>query len=100
MDNYIKMDYSLESDSDRVAKTEEIIASTPSERLKSTYLTKMADYLVYNMDKEEKKQRKIITPNRQKYFKENEMSFEGLCESCESKDVENADFIYNIIANN
>lgn len=99
MDEHIKMDFALESPEERVEKVEEIIASTPSERLKPYYLQKMADYVVLAMDKEEKKERKIITPNRQKYFKENEMSFEGLCENYDNKDADSADFIYNIIAN-
>ena len=99
MDEHIKMDYTLEDPIDRVAKTEEIIASTPSERLKPYYLQKMADYVVLAMDKQEKKERKIVTPNRQKYFKENEMSFEGLCENCNDSNADSADFIYNIIAN-
>ena len=99
MDNYIKMDYSLSDPKDRVTKVEEIIASKPSEDLTPSYLTKMADYITIPAEKEEKKERKILTPNRQKYFKKNEMSFEGLCDNCESKDADSTDFIYNIIAN-
>ena len=99
MDNYIKMDYSLTDPKDRVTKTEEIIASTPSKDLTTNYLTKMADYLTVPTEKEEKKERKILTPTRQKYFKENEMSFEGLCDNCDNRDADSADFIYNIITN-
>ena len=57
MDNYIKMDYSLDDPKDRVAKTEEIIASTPSKDLTSSYLTKMADYITVPTDKNEKKEK-------------------------------------------
>lgn len=100
MDDYIKMDFDLETSEERAELVNKIIANTPPERLTKYYLQKLSDYVIFAMDKDEKKERKIITPNREKYFKENEMSFEGLCEKYNSQDnTENADFIYNIITN-
>lgn len=100
MDDYIKMDYDLATSEERAELVNKIIANTPPERLTKYYLQKLSDYVVFAMDKEEKKEKKIVTPNREKHFKENEMSFEGLCEKYNSQDsAENTDFIYNIITN-
>ena len=39
--NYIKMDFSLESSQERTEHVKKIIANTPPERLNSTYLEKI-----------------------------------------------------------
>lgn len=93
--SYIKMDFSLESPEERVKKVEEIIANTPSDRLTQKYLTKLADYIVFAMDKEERKQKKILTENRMITVNKRETSFEGLVGKLENGE----DGIYNMIAN-
>ncbi len=92
---YIKMDWSLESPQERVAKVEEIIANTPSERLTPRYLEKLADYIVYAMDKEERKQRKILTENRLVTVNKRETSYEGLVSKLENGE----DGLYNMMIN-
>lgn len=94
-DNYIRMDFTIESASDRVKKVEEIIANTPSERLSSIYLEKLADYIIFAMDKEEKKQKKILTDNHMITVNKRETSFEGLVGKLENGE----DGIYNIMTN-
>ena len=77
-DSYIKMDYSLETPEERNEKVKEIIANTPPERLTTTYLEKLTDYIIFAMDKKEKKEKKIITDNRMVTVNKRETSFEGL----------------------
>jgi len=93
--DYIKMDYSLESPSARVEKVKEIIANTPSEKLTPIYLEKLSDYIVFAMEKEERKQRKILTPNRLVTINKRETSFEGLVGKLENGE----DGIYGMITN-
>ncbi len=94
--DYIKMDFSLETAEERKKKVEEIIANTPPERLTPTYLEKLSDYIVFAMDKEEKKQKKILTKNHlTATINKREISFEGLIGKLENGE----DGIYNLITN-
>ena len=63
-DGYIKMDFSLETPEERNELVKKIIAETPSERLTPRYLEKLADYIIFAMDKQERKEKKILTDNR------------------------------------
>lgn len=93
---YIKMDYSLETAEERNEKVKEIIANTPPEKLTPLYLSKMADYLVTPITKQEKKERKILTDNRLVTIKKKrETSYEGLITKLEQG--ENG--LYNLIRN-
>lgn len=92
---YIKMDFSLETSEERKQKVEEIIANTPSERLTPKYLEKLADYIIFAMDKQERKNKKILTDNRMVTVNKRETSFEGLVSKLENGE----DGIYNMIAN-
>ncbi len=92
---YIKMDWTLETPEKRVAKVNEIIAKTPSERLTPNYLEKLADYIVYAVDKEERKKKKILTENRLVTVNKRETSYEGLIGKLENGE----DGIYNMITN-
>ena len=85
------MDYSLESPQERVKKVEEIISNTPPERLTQRYLEKLSDYIIFAMDKEERKQKKILTDNRMVTVNKRETSFEGLVGRLENGE----DGIYN-----
>ena len=93
--NYIAMDFSLETPEERKAKVEEIISQTPPERLTPKYLEKLADYIIFAMDKQERKTKKIITDNRMVTINKRETSFEGLVGKLENGE----DGIYNMIAN-
>ena len=75
---YIKMDFSLESPSERNELVKKIIEQTPPEKLTNSYLEKLTDYIIFAMDKEERKQKKILTDNRMVTVNKRETSFEGL----------------------
>lgn len=92
---YIKMDFSLETPEERNEKVKEIIANTPQEKLTPKYLEKLADYIVFALDKEERKQKKILTDNHMVTVNNRELSFEGLIGKLENGE----DGIYNMIAN-
>lgn len=93
--SYIKMDFSLETPEERNEKVKEIIANTPPERLTPKYLEKLTDYIIFSMDKEERKKKKILTDNRMVTVNKRETSFEGLVGKLENGE----DGIYNMIAN-
>ena len=94
-ENYIKMDYNLLTAEERLAKVNEILSSTPPEKLTHLYLDKLAEYMTEPITKEEKKQKKILTKNRMKTVGDREVSFEGLVGKLENGE----DGIYNMIAN-
>jgi hypothetical protein len=56
----------------------------------------MADYLVFCMDKEERKDKKILTDNRLVTINKRETSFEGLAEKFENGE----DGVYNMVHQN
>lgn len=89
------MDFTIESPEGRVEKVKEIIENTPSERLTPDYLTKLADYIIFAMDKKERLEKKILTENRLVTVNKRETSFEGLVGKLENGE----DGIYNMIAN-
>ena len=63
----------------------------PSEQ----YLEILADYLVLCMEKQEKKEKKILTDNRMMTVNKRETSFEGLVGQLENGE----DGIYNLVTN-
>ena len=90
----IKLDYSLSTPEERNKLVEQILAETedPSEK----YLEILADYLVLCMEKQEKKERNLLTENRMVTVNKRETSFEGLVSQLENGE----DGIYNLITNN
>ena len=90
----IKLDYTLESPEERVALVDKILAENPDPNEK--YLEILADYLILCMEKQEKKERKILTENRMMTVNKRETSFEGLVSQLENGE----DGIYNLITNN
>ena len=93
--SYIKMDFSLETPEERNALVQKIIEQTPPEKLTHKYLEKLADYIIFAMDKQERKNKKILTDNRMVTVNKRETSFEGLAGRLENGE----DGIYNMIAN-
>lgn len=83
-DGYIKMDFSLETPEERNELVKKIIENTPPERLTPKYLEKMADYIIFAMDKQEKKEKKILTDNHMITVNKRETSFEGLASKLEN----------------
>ena len=90
----IKLDYTLETPEERVALVEKILAENPEPNDK--YLEVLADYLILCMEKQEKKEKKILTENRMMTVNKRETSFEGLVSQLENGE----DGIYNLMADN
>jgi hypothetical protein len=90
----IKLDYSLSSPEERVELVNKILAENPKPH--SKYLEILADYLVFCMEKEEKKEKKILTENRMATVNKRETSFEGLVSQLENGE----DGIYNLMSEN
>lgn len=78
----MKLDYTLESPEERKALVEKIIAETPD--ITPAYLEILADYLVLCMEKQERKERRILTENRMSTVNKRERSFEGLAAQMEN----------------
>lgn len=87
----IKLDYSLESPEERNELVKQILKDNPDPSEK--YLEILADYLVLCMEKQERKQRKILTDNRMTTVNKRETSFEGLVSQLENGE----DGIYNLM---
>lgn len=73
----IKLDYTIESPEERLKLVEQILAEIPGDPNES-YLEILADYLVLCMEKQEKKERRLLTDNRMATITKRETSFEGL----------------------
>ena len=93
-DSIIKLDYTLESPEERNKLVEKILSENPDPNEK--YLEILADYLILCMEKQEKKERKILTENRLMTVNKRETSFEGLVSQLENGE----DGIYNLINDN
>ena len=78
----MKLDYSLNTPEERKALVEKILEETPDPT--PSYLESLADYLVFCMEKEERKQKKIITENRTTTINKRELSYEGLASQFEN----------------
>lgn len=90
-----RLDYSLETPQERNELVKKIIDETPPEQLTNRYLTILTDYIIFAMDKEERKQKKILTDNRMITVNKRETSFQKLVSQLENGE----DGIYNMIAN-
>lgn len=90
----IKLDYTLTSPAERNELVKKILEETPEPSEK--YLNILTDYLIFAMEKEEKRNKKILTENRMTTVNKRETSFEGLVSQFENGE----DGIYNLITNN
>ena len=96
MQEQLKLDYTIQSPQERVNLVQKIIDQTPPEKLTNYYLESMANYLIFAMTKEERKDKKINTDNRMVTVNKRETSFQGLAMKFENGE----DGIYNIMADN
>ncbi len=87
----MKLDYTIESPEERNELVKKIIEET--ENLNPAYLEILANYLIYCMEKQEKKQKKILTENRMQTVNKRETSFEGLVSQLENGE----DGIYGLV---
>lgn len=90
----IKLDYSLANPQDRNELVKQILAETPNPN--ERYLEILADYLILCMERQERKEKRILTDNRLTTVNKRETSFEGLVGQFENGE----DGIYNLITNN
>lgn len=94
VDSLIKLDYTLETPEERNELVKKILEENPDPGEK--YLEILADYLILCMEKQERKERKILTDNRMMTVNKRETSFEGLISQFENGE----DGIYNLITEN
>ena len=87
----IKLDYTLNTPEERKELVEKILEENPEPN--DRYLEILADYLVLAMEKQEKKERRILTENRMATVNKRETSFEGLVSQFENGE----DGIYNLV---
>lgn len=93
----LKLDYTIESPEERNELVKRVLAEyekqgiTPNDK----YLEALADYLILCMEKQEKKEKQILTDNRMTTVNKRETSFEGLVSQLENGE----DGIYNLISN-
>lgn len=87
----IKLDYTLETPEERNELVYKILEENPNPSEK--YQEILADYLILCMEKQEKKEKKILTDNRLMTVNKRETSFEGLVSQFENGE----DGIYNLI---
>lgn len=90
----IKLDYTIESPEERKKLVEKILEENPEPT--PAYLEILANYLILCMEKQERKEKKILTDNRMTTVNKRETSFEGLCSQLENGE----DGIYNLIHEN
>lgn len=88
----IKLDYKIDNIEKRLEIVKQICEDHEDE-LTPYNLEQLGNYLVFQMEKEERKERKILTPNRMVTVNKRETSFEGVV----SKFEKNQDGIYGII---
>lgn len=89
-----KLDYSLQTPEERNELVKKILEETPDPSPR--YLEILGDYIILCMEKQEKKERKLLTDNRMATVNKRETSFEGLVSQFENGE----DGIYNLITNN
>ena len=87
----MKLDYTIESPEERNELVKKILAETPDPS--PAYLEILANYLVYCMEKQESRQKKILTDNRMQTVNKRETSFEGLVSQLENGE----DGIYGLV---
>lgn len=90
----IKLDYTLNTVEERNQLVEKILEENPNPNEK--YLEILADYLVLCMEKQEKREKKILTENRLATINKRETSLEGLASQFENGE----DGMYELIVEN
>lgn len=87
-----KLDYTLTSAEERLELVNKILEESP-ETPNEAYLEILANYLIIPIEREERKQHKLLTENRMATINKRETSFEGLVSQLENGE----DGIYNLI---
>lgn len=90
------LDYSIQDPAERVKICEQIINNTPPEQLTPFYLETLSNYIVFAMQKEQKKRKQILTDNRMVTINKRETSYQGLVDKLEN----GQDGIYSLMTSN
>lgn len=93
MTNIIKLDYTLSSPQERLELVNKILEENPTPN--ESYLEILSNYLIVPIEREERKQHKILTDNRMATVNKRETSYEGLVSQLENGE----DGIYNLMDN-
>lgn len=90
-----KLDYTLTTKEERLELVEKILAEAEEagEKPNERYLEILADYLIVPIEKEERREKKLLTENRMATINKRETSFEGLVSQLENGE----DGIYNLV---
>ena len=96
METKIKLDYTLQTAEERKNLVEQIVKQTPPDQITDKYIEILSDYIIFAMDKEEKKKREIMTDNRLVTINKRETSYQGLISKFENGE----DGLYNITIEN
>ena len=89
----IKLDYTLDTPEERNQLVQKILEENPD--INEKYMEILTDYLILCMEKQERKEKKILTDNRMVTVNKRETSFEGLVSQLENGE----DGIYNLVTN-
>ena len=84
MDTKIKLDYTIKSPEERKKLVEEIVKNTPPNQLTEKYIEILSNYMIFAMDKNEKKKKEIITDNRMITINRRETSYQTLVSKFEN----------------
>lgn len=88
-----KLDYTLQSPEERSDFVKKIIDEIPPEKLTNQYIEILTDYIIFAMDKQERKEKNILTENRMITVNKRETSYQGLVSKFENGE----DGLYNLI---
>ena len=91
--NSKKLDYTLQSPEERSDFVKKIIDEIPPEKLTNQYIEILTDYIIFAMDKQERKEKNILTENRMITVNKRETSYQGLVSKFENGE----DGLYNLI---
>ena len=96
MESKIKLDYSIKDAEARKQLVEQIVKQTPPNQLTEKYIEILSNYIIFAMDKDEKKKKEIITDNRMITINKRETSYQNLVSKFENGE----DGLYNITIDN
>lgn len=91
----LKLDPTIQDINARNELVKKIIDQTPPDKMTPNFIKILTEYLVYPIEKEQRKQKKILTENRMITVNKRQTSFEGLVSKFENGE----DGIYNMITN-